>query len=158
MAAADTAWWQGRARQLAPVLTPSDLAVIKKYFQHEIEIAGAMHRAGVGVLAGTDVSNPWVYWGFSLHDELANLVAAGFSPMAALQAATIEPARFLHATDSLGTIATGKVGDLVILDADPLADIHNTTRINAVVVRGRLVDSAARQRLLSGAAAAAKTM
>ena len=158
MAPEDTAWWQARARQAAMMFTTADQAMAKQFFQHHIQIVGAMHRAGVGLLAGTDVSNPWVYWGSSLHDELAMFVDAGFTPLAALQAATIEPARFLHATDSLGTLEPGKVADLVILDADPLADIHNTQRINAVVVRGQLVDSAARQRLLSGARAAAQTM
>jgi imidazolonepropionase-like amidohydrolase len=107
-----------------------------------------MHRAGVGVLAGTDVSNPWVYWGSSLHDELALLVSAGLTPLEALQAATIEPARFLHATDTVGTIAPGKVADLDLLDADPLLDIHNTQRLNAIVLHGRLVDSTMRERLL----------
>ena len=108
-----------------------------------------MSRAGVPLLVGTDVSNPWVYWGSSVHDELALFVRAGLTPLAALQAATISPARFLHATDSLGTIAPGKVADLVVLDANPLDDIVNTRRIHAVVVRGVLVDSAARQRLLA---------
>jgi imidazolonepropionase-like amidohydrolase len=158
MARADTAWWQARDRRLAPVFTAADKRTAKTYFQHEIQIVGAMHRAGVGVLAGTDVSNPWVYWGSSLHDELAMFVDAGFTPLAALQAATIEPARFLHATDTLGTVEPGKVADLVVLDADPLADIHNTQRISAIVVRGQLVDSAARQRLLTAARSAAQSM
>jgi imidazolonepropionase-like amidohydrolase len=158
MAAADTAWWQGLARRRAQVFRPGDLVLAKELFAHYEQIVGAMHRAGVGVLAGTDVSNPWLYWGFSLHDELANLVESGFTPMEALQAATIEPARFLGATDSLGTLERGKVADMVLLDADPLADIHNTQRISAVVVRGQLIDSAGRQRLLDGARVAAHTM
>ena len=155
MAKADTAWWMGTVRARAPFFTATDVATAKEYFRHHEEIVGAMHRAGVGVLAGTDVSNPWVYWGFSLHDELAMFVDAGFKPLEALQAATIEPARFLHATDSLGTVAPGKVADLVLLDGDPLADIHNTQRIHAIIVRGQLVDSAARQRLMDGARVAA---
>ncbi len=158
MAPEDTAWWQARARHAAKMFTPADQIMAKQFFQHHIQIVGAMHRAGVRVLAGTDVSNPWVYWGSSLHDELTMFVDAGFTPMEALQAATIEPARFLHATDSLGTLEAGKVADLVILDADPLADIHNIQRINAVIVRGQLVDSAARQKLLSGARSAAQSM
>jgi len=68
--------------------------------------------------------------------------------MDALQAATTNPAIFLTATDSLGTIARGKLADLVLLDADPIVDIHNTTKINAVVLDGQLLDLAARQRLL----------
>jgi imidazolonepropionase-like amidohydrolase len=158
MAAADTAWWQGIVRRRQQMSQPGDVAVAKAFFGVHEQIVGAMHRAGVSILAGTDVSNPWVYWGFSLHDELANLVESGFTPIEALQAATLEPARFLGATDSLGTLERGKVADMVLLDADPLADIHNTQRISAVVVRGQLIDSAARQRLLDSARAAAQRM
>ncbi len=158
MAAADTAWWQALVRQRQMLFRPGDVAVAKAFFARHEQIVGAMHRAGVGLLVGTDVSNPWVYWGFSLHDELANFVESGLTPMEALQAATVEPARFLGATDSLGTLERGKVADMVLLDADPLADIHNTQRISAVVLRGQLIDSAARQRLLDGARAAAHAM
>ena len=106
------------------------------------------------ILAGTDEQNPYCMPGFSLHDELARLVAAGLTPLAALQSATLNPARFLHATDSLGTVSVGKVADLLLLDGDPLADIHNVSRIAAVVVNGRLIDAAARERLLNDAASA----
>jgi imidazolonepropionase-like amidohydrolase len=156
MAREDTAWWQGEDRQISALTTAADRSAAQQSFQHYLQIVGAMHKAGVSLLAGTDVSNPWVYWGSSLHDELANLVEAGFTPLEALQAATTQPARFLHATDTLGTVEPGKVADLVVLDADPLADIHNTQRIHAVVLRGQLVDSAARERLLDSARVAAR--
>jgi hypothetical protein len=158
MAAADTAWWLGRARRMAAVFTANDKKIAKEQFEHYVQIVGAMHHAGVGLLAGTDVTNPWVYWGFSLHDELAMFVDAGMTPLEALQAATLEPARFLHASDTLGTLQPGKVADLVVLDANPLVDIHNTQRIHAVVVRGQLIDSAARQRLLDSARVAAQKL
>ncbi|GAC1687251.1 MAG: hypothetical protein NVS9B3_05770 [Gemmatimonadaceae bacterium] len=109
----------------------------------------------VRLLAGSDAGYPFVYHGFSLHDELATLVAAGLTPLRALQTATLNPARYLGATDSLGTVAAGKVADLVLLDADPLADIHNTTRIQAVVANGRYLDRDALDRLLRGAATTA---
>jgi predicted amidohydrolase YtcJ len=67
----------------------------------------------------------------------------------ARDAATISPARFLHATDSLGTIERGKVADLVLLDADPLDDIGNVARVRAVVAAGRLFDRAALDALLA---------
>ena len=97
-----------------------------------------MLRANVPMLAGTDVANPYCLPGFSLHDELQALVRLGATPLRALRMATLDPARFLGATDSLGTVAAGKVADLVVLDADPLANIAHTTRIHAVVANGRL--------------------
>ncbi|WP_420125035.1 amidohydrolase family protein [Longimicrobium sp.] len=105
--------------------------------------------AGVGILAGTDASDEaYVFAGSGLHDELALLVEAGLTPLQALQAATLNPARYLEAADSMGTVAAGKVADLLLLDADPLADIRNTMRIFAVVHGGRLIDAAERERLL----------
>ena len=119
-------------------------------------LVGLAHRAGVGILAGTDASDePFVFAGSGLHDELALLVRAGLSPLDALRAATLNPARYLGAADSLGTVAPGRLADLVILDANPLADIRNTTRIHAVVANGRLIDAAERARLLAHAAAEA---
>jgi imidazolonepropionase-like amidohydrolase len=112
-------------------------------FAQALEATRLLHRAGVPMLAGTDVGNPLLIPGYSLHRELELLVRAGLTPLAALQAATINPARFLNATDSLGTVAPGKLADLVLLDADPLAAIANTRRIRAVVVNGRLLDRAA---------------
>ena len=89
------------------------------------------------ILAGSDCPNPYTYPGFSLHDELGWLVRAGLPAAAALRAATLDPARFLGLADSLGSIAEGKVADLVLLDADPLADIANTKRIRAVIQGGK---------------------
>ena len=86
--------------------------------------------------------------GFGLHFELAWLAESGLSPWRVLVAATLEPARFLGMQDSLGTIAVSKLADLVLLDADPLANIRNTRRVNAVVANGHLLDSRARKALL----------
>jgi imidazolonepropionase-like amidohydrolase len=121
----------------------------------DIELVGKMYRAGVPILAGTDFPNPYVYPGASLHDELALLVKAGLPPAAALRAATSEPVRFFGLSDSLGAVAVGKVADLVLLTADPLADITNTTTIRAVIQGGRVFDRAALDRLLADAEAAA---
>jgi cytosine/adenosine deaminase-related metal-dependent hydrolase len=97
-----------------------------------------MHRAGVEFLAGTDTSltNP-VIPGVGLHQELALLVESGFTPLEALATATRNPARYFGALNQIGTIEPGKFADLVLLDADPLADIHNTRKIQAVTMRGR---------------------
>lgn len=106
-------------------------------------------RAGVKLLAGTDTPQPFVYPGFSLHEELALLVQSGLTPLEALRTATYNAADYLGALDSLGTVTTGKIADLVLLDADPLVDIRNTHRISAVIANGRLFDAAARAKLLS---------
>jgi imidazolonepropionase-like amidohydrolase len=107
-------------------------------FFGELALTGAAWKDNVPLLAGTDAGALYTYPGSSLHDELAQLVRAGLTPAAALRAATLGPAEFLGATDTLGTVAAGKVADLVLLDADPLADIRNTRSIRAVVLRGQL--------------------
>ncbi len=86
-----------------------------------------------------------------MQDEAAFITAAGLSPLEALRTATLNPARFLHATDSLGSVAHGHVADLVLLDANPLVDIHNTRRIRAVVRAGHLYDRKALDSLLAKA-------
>jgi imidazolonepropionase-like amidohydrolase len=78
------------------------------------------------------------------------LARGGMSPMDVLKAATIEPARYLGMLDSAGTVAAGKVADLVLLDADPLVDIRNVRRISAVVANGRVFAGVDRERLLHG--------
>ncbi len=104
---------------------------------------GEMRHAGVTILAGTEEGGAaFIYPGFAIHDELQLLVASGLTPLEAIQTATINPARFLHATDSLGTVAVGKRADLLVLDADPLADIANTKAIRLVIADGRLFDRA----------------
>lgn len=105
---------------------------------------------GVPILTGTDPAIPTAIPGFAMHDELAELVRlADMTPREALAAATIGPARFLRVADSLGTVAPGKVADVVLLDADPLVDVGNTRRIHAVVANGRLLDRATLDRLLA---------
>ncbi len=112
-------------------------SVGRALYAKRVETAGALHRAGVHVMTGTDAPLRNSPPGFGLHGELAELVRAGLSPFDALRAATIEPARFLGALDSLGTVEVGKVADLVLVDADPLADIRNAGRVAVVVAAGR---------------------
>jgi imidazolonepropionase-like amidohydrolase len=95
--------------------------------------------------------NPYCMPGFSLHDELALLVESGLTHLAALQAATLRPAEFLGRTEDIGVIAAGKRADLVLLSADPLADIHATTQIQAVWRDGQYLDRAALDQLLAEA-------
>ena len=126
------------------------------FYRRQVEVVGLASRHGVPLLAGTDTPNPFVYPGFSLHDELELLVEAGLSPLAALQASTLNPARYLGATDSLGTVEPGKVADLVLLRANPLERIDHTREIEAVIANGLLFDRDRLDRLLSDASAAAE--
>jgi imidazolonepropionase-like amidohydrolase len=102
---------------------------------------GMCNHAGVKILAGTD--GPGIgrlTVGFGLHHELALLVEAGLKPIEALQAATINAARALRKEEEIGTLEAGKFADIVILNADPLSDIHNTTKIDAVLLRGQILN------------------
>ncbi|HEX6630628.1 MAG TPA: amidohydrolase family protein, partial [Gemmatimonadaceae bacterium] len=109
-----------------------------------------LQRAGVLVLAGTDAGflNSYVYPGIGLHQELELMVAAGLTPLQALQGATINGARFLKREAHAGTVERGRVADLVILDGDPLRDIRATRDIHAVVLKGRYLDRAALDAML----------
>jgi imidazolonepropionase-like amidohydrolase len=114
-----------------------------------MHVVAQMQSAGVHILAGTDSAAPYVIPGFALHQELAQLVQAGLSPMQALQGATKNPAEFLGKLKTEGTIETGKTADLLLLDANPLEDIHNTQNIRALVLHGKLIERAALDDLLS---------
>jgi len=148
--------WKQTGQYIAKSLTPEEKAGVKRVYQRFLELVGTMNRAGVPLIAGTDTPNPWVLPGFSLHEELGFLVDAGLTPMQALQAATINPARFLGREKELGTVEKGKLADLVLLDANPLQDILNTTKIVAVFANGRYLSKADLQQMLDDAAAAEK--
>jgi Amidohydrolase family len=125
--------WRTMAEGPDPIgelLGPVDAAILNR--------VRVLHEEGNLILAGTDVGNPFLVPGLSLHRELGRLTEAGLSPLEALQAATLLPARVFGLEDSLGTVETGKFADLVILDANPLDDIANTKRIRAVIAKGRL--------------------
>ncbi len=108
------------------------------------KVGKQIRQSHVSILAGTDWSSlleeKGALPGRCLHDELALLVDAGFTPAEVLRAATLNPALFLGLSDSLGTIEVGKIANLVVLEADPLQDIHNTRRIAAVILEGRFLD------------------
>jgi imidazolonepropionase-like amidohydrolase len=121
-------------------------------YEEELAITREYHRDGVSILGGTDAGGPpFVIPGFDLHSELAALVSAGFTPLEALQSVTMDAAQFLGRADDFGTVANGKAADLVLLDANPLDDIHNTQKIRAVVVQGKYLDRAALDALLARA-------
>lgn len=141
-------------RELMEVWTDSAWALWQR---RRPRIVPELQRSGVGLLVGTDANynGPHVLFGFAVHDELALFVDAGLTPQEALRTATLNPARYLNATDSLGTVVAGKLADLVLLDADPLVDIRNTRQIHAVIVNGKLFDRNAIDALLAAAERAA---
>ena len=112
-----------------------------------------MQRAGVRILTGTDAPLRNSPPGFGLHEEMTLLARGGMTPFQILAAATLEPARYLGMLDSAGTVAAGKLADLVLLDANPLATIDNTRRISAVIANGRVFAGEDRHRLLRPATA-----
>lgn len=117
-------------------LNERDMEFGKKIFAKDLELVREMKRAGVRILAGTD--GPYPQGGQALHSELELLVEAGLTPLQALQAASRDAARAMGVTKDVGTLEVGKTADLVLLDADPLNDISNTRKINAVVLHGQL--------------------
>jgi len=149
--------WRRFNDEMMPDLKRDPLTLRQEYFKRNLQMVGAMHHAGVPFLAGTDAA-PGIYImpGFSLHDELANFVEAGFTPMESLQTATSLPATFLEQEKSLGSIEPGKIADMVLLSANPLTDIHNTRKISAVIANGRVFDRKDLDAMLSGVEAAAK--
>ena len=115
-----------------------DSAIRQKFVGKELEVVRMMSRKGVRFLAGTDTpAGVHIFPGFSLHEELQRFVAAGFSPLEALQTATVNAAEFFGAEEKFGTVDAGKFADLVLLCANPLEDIRHTQEIAGVVANGR---------------------
>jgi imidazolonepropionase-like amidohydrolase len=127
------------AQPLTDVEPPSERSEIgERLFQKEIAVVGALHKAGIPIVAGTDQAVP----GYSLHREIEIYVQAGFTPMEAIQAATIVPARAMHLEKDTGTVQKGKRGDLILINGDPLADIHNTRNVEYVITNGTMYHTA----------------
>ena len=127
------------AEQLTDVGPPTERSEIgEKVFLKELGIVGALHKAGIPIVAGTDQTVP----GYSLHREIELYVQAGFTPMEAIQAATIVPARAMGVDKELGTVEKGKRGDVILINGNPLEDIHNTRNVEYVVTNGVMYKTA----------------
>jgi hypothetical protein len=137
---------RGRVKWLSN-FTEADFERATRANDKQAVLVRAMHAAGVPLLAGTDSNS----FGFSLHRELEAFVEVGLSPRDALQTATTNPARFAGLEKEVGRVAKGYAADLILLDANPLHDIRNTSRINAVILRGQLLDRAALDAMLAKA-------
>jgi imidazolonepropionase-like amidohydrolase len=137
-------------RERVSRVTDADTTVAAAFFSYPRTLT--MQRAGVPLLAGTDTPLPWLVPGFSLHDELEQLVRAGLTAPEALRAATVTPAAVLGLSDSLGAIAPGQLADLLLVARNPLEDVAHLREIRAVVADGRLYDRAALDAMLRRAA------
>ena len=129
----------------------------KAIYEFGLSQTGLAHKAGVTILAGTDAPDSFVFPGLSLHDELEHLVLAGLSPLDALRAATLEPARFLGLEGEAGIIQAGARADIILLLANPVADIGAVRTVNGVMLAGVYYDAAARAKLMKSVADAASS-
>ncbi|HEY0144041.1 MAG TPA: amidohydrolase family protein [Thermoanaerobaculia bacterium] len=136
-------WLEDVDETIAEDPSPAGRQSYRDFYRKGLELTGAAHRAGVRVVAGTD----YIVAGADLHRELQELVTAGLSPADALRAAIVTPAEYFGRTDDYGAVETGKVADLILLDANPLLDIRNSQRIAAVVFNGNLYDRGDLQRI-----------
>jgi len=127
---------QLREQLVSGGIPPEPAPLAQKSFQHLLEIIGALHKGGVPIVAGTDQAVP----GFSVYREIELYQQAGFTPLEALQAATIVPARAMKVESESGGIEVGKRADLDVLDANPLDNIHNIRTVRAVLADGVLYD------------------
>jgi imidazolonepropionase-like amidohydrolase len=150
--------WPAFTRSIIAELDTDPVAARRQFVQKELDVVAAMRKAGVQFMAGTDTAAAVaVLPGSSLHTELEYFVEAGFTPAESLRTATLNPAIFMGEEAAHGTVAAGKVANLVLLDANPLEDIRNTRKVSAVVLNGRLLDRAELDSMLSKIAEFAKS-
>jgi hypothetical protein len=143
-------WWTPEVNVHLRDRTPESALDMQILYASLSRITADMHAAGIRLLVGTDTGgNPHLFPGFSVHEELEEMVAAaGLTPADALRAATLNPATYFGLSDQLGTIDEGKRADLVLIDGNPLDNIRNTRRIAGVMVGGRWIDTTDRVHFL----------
>lgn len=129
--------------------SPENIEHFEKYVKFNLLLVSACKKAGVPIVTGTDAGTSSVINGFSMHDELELLVKAGLTPQEALNSATLLPAQWLGIDKQVGTIETGKLADLILLDENPLTDIKNTRKIAGVFVNGKWWDKVKINAMLS---------
>jgi imidazolonepropionase-like amidohydrolase len=148
-APSDLSYWQDypndfRIKNLPEGMWPAR----RRMMEHGVTLVRALHDAGAGILLGSDTPNPFVIPGFSLHEELANLVMIGLSPYEALCAGTLDAANFLGKNLEFGSVEVGKRADLLLVEGNPLEDVGCASKIAGVMVRGRWISSAERSQML----------
>jgi hypothetical protein len=142
-------WGPDADREMAHAAHSSGRDVHAELYRLAMDNVRQAHAVGVRIVAGTDSGDTYVFPGFAIHDELAELVRAGLPPTDALRSATIDAARFSGKAREYGSIEAGKVADMILLDANPLADIRSTGRIAGLFFNGQYLDRAALDELLA---------
>lgn len=143
------AWLADAGRMVASDPTDAGRRSYTDFYRKGLALTNDAYRAGVPVILGTDAGDSFVFPGASVHDELGELVKAGLSPAEALRAATLTSAQYFERTADFGTVQPGRFADLVLLDANPMADIANTLRIRAVIQGGRSFERTALDSMLA---------
>ena len=144
------------AQQYATTVPAAAAQTLRDFYAMQLRATKMMKQAGVKMMAGSDSANVaiWTIPGISLHQEFRELAAAGLSPLEILQMTTLNGAQFLKREATMGTVEKGKNGDLVLLDANPIADVANLDKIYAVVLKGKPFSKSALDVMKSGVAAA----
>jgi hypothetical protein len=124
---------------------------LRRIYELDKRVIRALNDAGIPLLAGTDIPNPYCYPGFSIHEELQIFTECGLTPAQALRTATLNPALYFGIEKDHGTVATGKLADLLLLKSNPLENIGNTRNIGAVIIKGRFIGPAGMDALLQKA-------
>ena len=119
--------------------TPAYIEYTKRNYAAHLRQIPREEAAGIQLLAGTDLTIPYTYPGSSVHDEMKLFVTAGLTPLQALQTAVTNPVKYFRLEQTMGSVAPGKLAELVLLDGNPLLDIGNTDRIAAVITHGKLI-------------------
>jgi len=144
-------WWKPENGLLSKYRTPEYIVMKKREYAKMLEEVHRAQALGVLLLAGTDITIPYTYPGFSLHDELGLFVEAGLTPMQALETATTNPAQLLGLSKTWGRVEPGYTANFVLLHADPLADISNSKKIDSVVLNGEFLNRKQLDQLLDEA-------
>ncbi|RPH26918.1 MAG: hypothetical protein EHM93_19385 [Bacteroidales bacterium] len=130
--------WNQRMNSFTKSQMDTFVKSAKPRYLLELSLIGKMNDKGVKFLAGTDFPNPYVFPGFSLHDELSLMVKGGVPALDVLKSATLNPAKFMNKKADFGSVEVGKVASLVLLNKNPLDNIENTKTIETVIVRGKI--------------------
>ena len=147
------ALWDKVGDQFAMV-PASAVATLQNYYDLQKRVTRLMQGNGVPILAGSDVGGVWLIAGFGLHQEIHQLAEAKLSQLQVLQSNTLNAAEFLHREATMGAVEEGKNADLVVLDANPIADVSNLDRISGVILRGKYFSLQALDKMKHDVAAA----